>query len=307
MQPKSPPNKININNLEYTGIENANNILKEISMMPSTIETIDTAMFRYLDETLNLSVESNEGFKKVPVLWVSSERAYQIKNDKSLRDSSGKLIYPIISLERTGIQKDPTFKGVAWSYIPNNSDEKGGAIEIARRIKQDKTGNFVNADKNRTTPTLTSGIGPGQPNYPGVGKKIVYETISIPIPVYIAVNYDINIKTHYQSQINHLITPFIVRPGQITSFFIEADGHRFEGFIQGDFAQDYNARNLGSEERYYQTKISTKVQGYLIGAGPNEERPKIAIRENAVDVKIGRERVIFGDIPPYNKTSFYKD
>jgi hypothetical protein len=306
MPPKTPPDKLDINNKKYTGVDNAGEILKEISLMPSTIETIDTAMFRYIDEVLNLHTNTNEGFRKVPVIWVSAERAFQIKNSDNIRGPNGRLTHPIIALERTGIQKDPTFKGVAWSHIPNFNDEKGGAIVIARRIKQDKTANFTNADKKRTVATLTSGPGPGQENFPGASKKVVYETISIPMPTYIAVNYSISIKTNYQEQMNNLITPFMVKPGQITSFFINTDGHKFEGFIEGDFAQDYNAKNLGEEERTYKTEISTKVQGYLIGAATNEERPKIAIRENAVDIKIGREQIILGEIPEYNKTSFYK-
>ena len=40
------------------------------------------------------------------------------------------------------------------------------------------------------------------------------------------------------------------------------------------------------------TKIDIKVLGYLIGEGKNQETPKLVYRENAVDVKIGRERVV---------------
>ena len=51
--------------------------------------------------------------------------------------------------------------------------------------------------------------------------------------------------------------------------------------------------------------------GYLIGEGPNRERPKLTLRENAVEVKIPREQVIFGDIPEFDSTRvadlFYKE
>ena len=70
----------------------------------------------------------------------------------------------------------------------------------------------------------------------------------------------------------------------------------FEGFIQGDFGQSSNVAQLNEEERMYETSIKIKVLGYLIGEGPNRERPKLTLRENAVEVKIPRERVIFGDI-----------
>ena len=85
----------------------------------------------------------------------------------------------------------------------------------------------------------------------------------------------------------------------------------FEGFIQGDFSQDSNVAQLNEEERMYETSIKIKVLGYLIGEGPNREKPKLTIRENAVEVKIPREQVIVGDIPDFDSTRsidlFYKE
>jgi hypothetical protein len=306
MPPNSPPDKLPEELYSHTGIKDAENILREISMMPSSIETIDIAMFNYLNETLNLHTNTNKGFKKVPVVWVANERSNQIKNRKELRDDNGLLIFPMMTLERTSIRKDPAFKGVAWAHIPNNPDEKGGAITVARRIKQDKTANFINADKRRTQATLTSGIGPGQENFPGASAKVVYETISMPIPTYVETNYKITIRTEYQQQINDLITPFFVRTGQITAFFIKNDGHRYEAFIQGDFGQDFNIKSFQDEERIYKAEIDIKVLGYLMGQGPNEERPKISIRENAVQFRMGKEQIILNESPNYTSKSFYK-
>ena len=57
-----------------------------------------------------------------------------------------------------------------------------------------------------------------------------------------------------------------------------------------------NISSLGTDERSYTTKVSFEVLGYIIGEDPNGERPKVIRRENAVEVKIPRERVIVGDI-----------
>ena len=43
---------------------------------PSTIETVDMAMFEWLNEEMDLHTTTNRGFKKVPVIWVFAERAY---------------------------------------------------------------------------------------------------------------------------------------------------------------------------------------------------------------------------------------
>ena len=61
----------------FTEVENANGILKEITFMPSTLETIDAAMLEYVNEELDLHAVTNKGQKKIPVIWVSAERNFQ--------------------------------------------------------------------------------------------------------------------------------------------------------------------------------------------------------------------------------------
>ena len=61
--------------------------LKEITFMPSSIETIDTALYTQIDEEWNLHATTNKGWKKVPVIWVGAERAFQVKSNKEIRDS----------------------------------------------------------------------------------------------------------------------------------------------------------------------------------------------------------------------------
>ena len=184
-------------------------------------------------------------------------------------------------------------KGVAWAHIPVQNDARGGAIVMARRINQDKTSNFANADANKLTR--------GQANFPTNNKKIVYNTITSPVPTYVVANYDVIIRSEYQQQLNEMFTPFIVKTGQINNFFIKDSGHKFEGFIQGDFSLDNNVVNMGDEERIYRTTINIKILGYLLGASKNDERPKITVRENAVEVRTPREHVILGDIKDFGK------
>ena len=117
----------------------------------------------------------------------------------------------------------------------------------------------------------------------------------MPTPTYISLMYSIQIRAEYQQQINEILTPFIVNTGQIDNFFINNEGHKFEGFIQGDFGQANNIVNMSTNERTYQTTIQAKILGYLLGSGPNEERPKISIRENAVTLIQVRERATLGE------------
>jgi hypothetical protein len=263
--------------------------LKEVQFMPSTIETIDFALYDWLNEDLGIFCTTNEGWKRVPLVWSMPERSFQIKSDKDLRKKDV-FVLPAISIERTSMEKDPNFKGVAWSHIPRQNDPKGGAITVARRIQQEKTSNFANADAKRLFKQKT---------YPFKNEKIVYETITMPLPTYVVINYKLTVNTEYQQQMNEIITPFLAFPGQINNFFINRDGHKFEGFVQGDFGLENNISNLSEEERNFKTTINLKILGYLMGSDKNDEQPKMTIRESAAEIRIVRERVILGDKKDY--------
>jgi hypothetical protein len=285
---------------------------QEVLFMPSTLETVDYAVYNWLNDQLDLHTTVPEGFKKVPVIWVGAERALQVKRNKEQRDQDGTLVLPLVTIERVSVTKDLARKGTAWGALPAVNDEKGGVITVARRIKQDKTANFLNADSWRKT----SGAGPNQRNFPkrdSTGRrtqseKVVYETVTIPIPVYLEINYIISIKTEYQEQMNDLATPFMTRTGGVNYFLAKHDGHRFESFIEPDFTQENNAATMEIEQRRYETRINIRTLGYVIGEGKNQEQPRIVVRENAVEVKIPRERVIYGEIPEHiDKRGFYRE
>ena len=138
--------------------------------------------------------------------------------------------------------------------------------------------------------------------------KTVYETITMPLPVWIKVVYEITLRTEYQQQINQLIGPFITVPGNSRMpRRITNEGHAFEVFIDGSFSNGSNKAALGMEQRNYETTINIEVMGYLIGEGENQEKPKIVRRENAVEFKFGRERAVLGDIPRTIKDGFYRE
>jgi len=257
-----------------------------VTYEPSTIETVDMAMFEWLNEEMDLHTTTNRGFKKVPVIWVSAERAYQSKRSKEMRDKEGALILPLISLERSGFAKDPTSKGVAWANVPPQGDVKGGSFQITRQIKQDKTANFANADSKKQS---------GQINFPRKNKKIVWETITIPFPVSINASYVIKLRTEYQQQMNTLLQPFMTRTGNINYFKVHKDGHVYEAFIDSDFASDSNVEDMGEDARMYESQISIRVLAYLVGEGANQEKPSVVHRENAVEVKIPRERTMLDE------------
>jgi len=259
--------------------------LREIPFQPSTIETVDHALADWL-KGLNLHAATSKGWRPVPVLWVAAERSFSVKNNPELRDSGGAMKTPLITIERTSMTKDPSRRGTAWGNIPPVGDYKGGSITIARNIQQKKSAAFASA---KTKDIF------GQKTFPHRNNNIVYETVTMPMPVYIDITYKMSVRTEYQQQMNQVMQPFITNTGAVNYFVLKRDGHRFEAFMQDDFSLESNVSEMGEEQRYYQTTFEVKVLGYLIGADGNQETPKTVIRENAVEIKIGRERVILGD------------
>lgn len=276
--------------------------LKEIGMLASRIEDIDYAMTSWLKEDLDLSTTTNEGYKRVPVLWQTPERAFQIKNDHDLRhpvdDGGGVITLPVVTIERTGITKDPTRKGGFQAHIYSDKrNGRTGRMVIAKRIKQDKTRNYAVATGMRTNSSGTR-----QKFFPRVNKKVVIETLSIPIPIYVNLDYKIIVKTEYQQQMNELTQPFMTRTGQINSFVMRRNGHLYEAFIDQGFTQNNNVSNLGEDERQFTSEITIRVLGYLIGEGNPDDKPIVTKTESIVEVTYPRETVV-----PADNDNFFMD
>jgi len=271
----------------------ANFTLQEIGMLGSSIESIDYALMSWIKEDLNLTTTTSSGFKRAPVLWQAPERAYQLKHDKDLRDGAGSLILPLISVERTGITKDPARKGTFQANLfSKDKNGRSGRFTIAKRIVQDKTKNFAVATGTRNN------VGQKlQRHYPRINKKVVIQFLSIPIPVYVDLEYKITIRTEYQQQINELMQPFITRTGQINAFTMRRNGHIYEGFIEQGFTHSNNVSSMGEETRLFTSEITIKILGYLIGEGESDDRPIVRLDENVVEVTFPQESIAPPGVP----------
>jgi hypothetical protein len=266
--------------------------LSEIGMLASTLEDIDYAIVSWLKKDIRLSANTNEGWAKVPVLWQTPERSYQIKHEKSLRDDSGALKLPLISIERTGITKDPARKGPFQAQIySNDKNGRTGRMIIAKKIVEDKTRNFAVVGNTRRSNYSLYKAGE-QRYFPRVNKKIVVKTLSIPIPVYVNVEYKIHIKTEYQQQMNDLLAPFMTRTGQINAFVLKRNGHLYEAFIDQGFIHNNNVSNLNEDMRMFSSDITIRVLGYLIGEGKNDDRPIVRVEENIVEITYPQEGLV---------------
>ena len=89
---------------------------------------------------------------------------------------------------------------------------------------------------------------------------------------------------------NEMVQPLMTFSGGVNYFIIENEGHRYEAFMKSDYSSENNISKLGDEARMFHTKITIEVLGHLVGKGVNQDQPKVVIRENIVEIKIGKER-----------------
>jgi len=276
--------------MAHKGSINEEGTSRDVPRFNSELEDIDFALYRFIDESLNTRTRTNKGFKKVPVIWSGAERAHNIKNDSIERDATGMIVLPVISIERASVKKTDASRVIPYAMVDPTGDLRGGFLTINKVIKQDKTSNFANSEAQRRRQQLNFPLNRFKKN-----DKIVYETITIPIPIYVEVGYKIVLRTEYQEQMNDVMTPFLRKSNAHKRVLIEHNSNRYEAFIQGEYSTTNNISSYGVEERKYETSIDINVFGYLIGDGKNQTQPRVVRRENPVQIRFARERILVKD------------
>ena len=251
-------------------------------MYKSDLEDVDTAMYDYINERFNLFYkEGGVNQTRVPVIYLTNERSFQIKSDLDIRDADERLILPIVTINRTSVVKDPNRKGGFQAhYYANDSSGNVGRREVLRRIKQNKTSDLSNAlsQKEEELSRLLVIL------IIGVLKEVIYEVFTAPIPIYVNVDYKITLMTEYIQEMNSLVQPFMTRTGQINSFVMRRNGHLYEAFIDQNFSQENNVSNLAEDERRFKTEITIKVIAPLVGEGENDNKNLIEKKRNCCSV-----------------------
>ena len=270
---------------------------KILSIEPSTIETIDLAVYEWLDKTMNIHSNTNRGWRKVPVIWVSGERAFQIKNDRTLRDVNGNFILPVITLTRESMTKSITKKGSFFANVPAD-DFRGGVVEVSRKISQEKTNNYARSRNNKKYLEY---------NIKEKNDKIVYEVAKIPLPTYVDIKYSISFNTEYQQQMNEIVQPFVTYTNSINHFIVRKEEHKYEAFFdkETNIKNDGTFSKLDEQTRLFKSDLSLNVFGYLLGSGNNSDKPKVVISETIVEIKIPKEKEILQEVTDKDKKLFY--
>lgn len=224
-----------------------------------TIETVDQAFFDYFDKRLKLFADSPSGKRKVSVMFSQGERWALIKK-QAFRDSNGTLILPLISLNRTGIDRTPGLGGMGVQ-VPN--------IVISKVI-HGKTPNLQNLLENRRL----SG-------FPQEKKdKLVYEINTLPFPDFAIAQYSVTIWSQFQTQMNDIIQNIFSNYKFRNSFVMPVDydgdlpkgnSYYFVGLTDpGSQNSQSNFEEFSDTERLVRYTYTVRIPFYLL-LNPTEE------------------------------------
>ena len=256
----------------------ANEKVSEQVFVESSIETMDTAIFNFIKNDLRLYTVRSGEQEKVPILWSSAERAYQIKKTKELRDDNETLIYPLLTVYRESIERDND----GFPFTPGSNN-----FPIARRIKPVQTQKFANARANKKF---------GVSNRVFENKKVVYETLFSNNVISVMAKYGLTVKTSYLTDMNQILNSFITA-NNYRGIKLENEGHTYYATIPDQFSFDKVSENLDAEERFFETSFVIEVRGALFPRIENLDDAVIKSSQSAVNIKFNKERTIVGATP----------
>lgn len=266
-------------------MDSCNDSNSKLEFQPSTIETVDGAMLDWVERNVPI-VRTKDGSRVPPVLWATAERSYQVKNNVEIRDENGMMIYPVITIQRTSMEKSLTRR----VGLPNTFGTSPGPsmFQVAKVINQEKSKNFANQD------SMASGsFDPLLCN-----NRVVYDVYSVPAPVWVNVSYKITFRAEFQQQMNDMILPYIIYPKGINEVIIGRDGHTYPAFVQESISYSDNLTDFTEDERVIQTSYDIKVLAYFVGDKNNPEAFP-SRRETIVSVELPKEVAIVGEMSDY--------
>jgi hypothetical protein len=248
--------------------------IEDFKELPSCgVEDVDRSVFKLFSEILPFYFEENGKQKKYPAIFASGERAVILKNRRPLRDNSGALILPLISIMRTGLTQDPEGYGISptGEEIVIKKKIYSENLAFKEEINENNLSNQDNTIKQNTvggndsTRMFSAGL-TNTSMYSS--KKNIYETYTIPTPRFFNASYNVTFWTSTQVQMNDVFESLLsVYPTMSRSFLLKSDkGYNFTANLNADFDSETNSDGMNDAERLIKSTIELNVNGYVINS-----------------------------------------
>jgi len=219
---------------------------------------IDTAVIQHIQQNIKPSVYSNTELIDVPVIYAFPERWVAIQKDGFLRDNAGKIMTPLIVVNRTDAQKNRNISRNLDSNVAQN-------VHVFRKTY---------TSKNAYT------------NFNIANNVVPVEEFSVVAhPDYFTITYELNIYTNFVEQLNRVIEAI-----QYAENSYWGDKNRYYFRVNIDTFPSVVSYTQG-EERTVSSKLTLKLYGYLIPDTVNAYLSKDATFVSKAQVIISEEAV----------------
>ena len=142
------------------------------------VQDIDEAVFYYFNNVIQPEVKQNGGIQPVPVIYGSPERWKSAQKDGYYRDKGGRIMLPIIVVQRTNLEKDRS----VTAKVDSNSPNLYYTLDKGYNSK-----NFYNPFDLINN------------------RKPVRQTQAIVVGDFVTMTYECVMQTYYMEQLNKLI------------------------------------------------------------------------------------------------------
>ena len=259
------------------GYEGAN-VPDEIEVPSNTIEDVDKSVFELFDKQLPFQYDRSGTMTRVPVIFASGERFAILRRRKPLRDKTGALILPIISIMRTSVTQTNTIGGgtseVETQVIKRKLSKEDSYYQrlINSRNEQNSRDLAIDSLRPDSEDRLRSERGKllsaPEGMQPVLGKNF-YEIYEIPPVKFFTAVYEITFWTQYTQQMNDLLMVMMSlyqNNTQRTFRLQTSKGYWFVGYAGEQMSNGDNFDGFADDERLIKYSFEMTVPSYLVGA-----------------------------------------
>jgi hypothetical protein len=254
IQGKPPADGVFTKNRAYE-TSRKNDKIKDINV---GLEDIDYAIKYYFDNVIKPTVVLDGQLHAVSTIYASPERWQSVQADGYYRDTNGKLTVPLIIYKRTNVEKNRT--------LGNKID--GNNVSLFQLFPS-----RYNAKNFYDSFSVLTNRKPSQQYYMSV------------VPDYVTVTYDVVVFTNYVAENNKIIEAI-----EFASDSYWGDKNRWHFRTMLDNLATTTTINTG-EDRFAQTTITLRVNGYLIPDSINKKLANSSLGYTTSQVVFGLETV----------------
>jgi len=269
-------------------IQQGNSIPDDFNVSSCTIEDVDRSIFELFNKQIPFLYKHKEGTRRAPVIFATGERFAVLRRKEPLRDRSGALILPLISIMRTGVSQAPGMGAGTNQNAPLTIKKRLSPKDpLYQRLINKRS--IVNSDDlvspaakaTLNTGSLAGRVATRRPGYPktvdtidgrilvpDLGKNI-FEIITLPPPKYYTASYEITFWTQYTVQMNDMIMALmsLYQSYSQRTFRLETEkGYWFVGYADEALTPGNNFDDFTDSERLVRYSFNMTVPAFIVGS-----------------------------------------